>query len=158
MTKNALAIRCLRATMPTGELLLSRRFSPQRVLQLFTLQLSTSPAPLYSRSETESAPGWVPSSQDEQLQRFEEKSQEPIPMGSWLRSWLPGRRFSRRFEMRSGRWGGVQCNQSSAVFTAFRNAFRWVGRVVLCNTGARNASHPQRAAENARTLILANLH
>src|SRR6516165_1875419 len=54
MTKNALAIRCLGATMPTGELLLSRRFSPQRVLQLFTLQLSTSPAPLYSRSETES--------------------------------------------------------------------------------------------------------
>jgi len=79
-------------------------------------------------------------------------------MGSWLRSWLPSRRFSRRFEMRSGRWGGVQCNESSAVFTAFRNAFRWVGRVVLCNTGARNASHPQRAAENARTLIRANLH
>src|SRR6516162_7661960 len=89
MTKNALAIRCLGATMPTGELLLSRRFSPQRVLQLFTLQLSTSPAPLYSRSETESAPGWGPNSQDDILQGLEEKSQEPITMGSWPRSWLP---------------------------------------------------------------------
>ena len=51
------------------------------------------------------APGWVPSSQDEQLQGFEEKSQEPIAMGSWLRSWPPSRRFSRRFETRSGRSG-----------------------------------------------------
>src|SRR6516162_5680918 len=104
MTKNALAIRCLGATMPTGELLLSRRFSPQRVLQLFTLQLSTSPAPLYSRSETESAPGWVHGSQDEILQGLEEKSQEPITMGSWPCSW----RASQLVQAWRGTSGGIE--------------------------------------------------
>src|SRR6516225_8731158 len=34
------------------------------------------------------APGWVPNSQDAKLQGLEEKSQEPITMGSWLRSGL----------------------------------------------------------------------
>ena len=29
-------------------------------------------------------PGWAHGSQDEILQGLEEKSQEPIPMGSWL--------------------------------------------------------------------------
>src|SRR6516164_9275350 len=94
MTKNALAIRCLGATMPTGELLLSRRFSPQRVLQLFTLQLSTSPAPLYSRSETETRLRWVHNSQGKELQGFREKSQEHITMCSWLLSRSQGRSWS----------------------------------------------------------------
>src|SRR6516162_3279978 len=113
MTKNALAIRCLGATMPTGELLLSRRFSPQRVLQLFTLQLSTSPAPLYSRSETESVPGWVRVSQHGKWQGFEEKSQEPITMGSWPRSWLPSR--SQR---------GFWCKARKYELNAFRNVVK----------------------------------
>ena len=68
------------------------------------------------------APGWVQGSQDEILQAFEEKSQEPITMGSWLRSWPASRRFSRRFETRSGRSGGLPCSETGPVFTAFRNA------------------------------------
>ena len=53
------------------------------------------------------APGWVLNSQEAQLQGFEEKSQEPILMGSWLRFWPPGR-------------------PHGAVFTSFRNTFNSV--------------------------------
>src|SRR6202453_417405 len=54
-TKNALAIRCSGATMPMGELLLRVELVLQRVLQLFTLQLSTSTPSKNRTSETESA-------------------------------------------------------------------------------------------------------
>ena len=81
------------------------------------------------------APGWVPSSQDEQLQGFEEKSQEPIPMGSWPRSWLPSRRFSRRFETSSARSGGLPRSETGPVFTAFRNALSLVGRRTYIKPG-----------------------
>ena len=60
----------------------------------------------------------VPDSQDGKLQRLEEKTQEPITMGSWLRSWLPSHRFSRRFETRSGVPRGVRCKENGPVFTA----------------------------------------
>src|ERR1700677_732033 len=53
-TKKALAIRCSGATMPMGELLLRVELVLQRVLQLFTLQLSTSTPSKNRTSETES--------------------------------------------------------------------------------------------------------
>ena len=86
------------------------------------------------------APGWVLNSQAEKLQRFEEKSQEPIPMGSWLRTWPPSRRFSRHFETRSAVSGGLPCKETGPVFTAFRNAMSWV--VVCCGVKRARAMQP----------------
>src|SRR6516162_2124406 len=50
------------------------------------------------------APGWVLNSQDEILQGLEEKSQEPITMGSWPCSW----RASQLVQAWRGTSGGIE--------------------------------------------------
>ena len=105
------------------------------------------------------APGWVQGSQDEILQGLEEKSQEPITMGSWLRSWLSSRRFSRRFETRSAVSGGLparkpvlECRGRRAEARRARGrGRRYVGRrVVLRRIRQRSVHSPTslRSSQN----------